>query len=190
MCRRSLFRAFVLVALGCAASSVTLAATPLVRAGNGAVVGPMLLTDNDGSPQLALLEISGDPLKLSGERLFQAGFDAKPAPTGFIEVMPDGDGLHHPYAPFVYYDRPDCVGQPFVSLASTKPDVDLRAAIVGPRSDLYLLDDIGAHLYQVASRRYRDACTDFVFVIRAFPATNMGSLADRFPPPYAVSAAP
>lgn len=172
---------------GCLIATGAQAQNFVVRAGNGATLGPIVATDGAGNAEIALLDVSGDPLRASGERVFQANFDTR-ARNGFIEVRTDGAYLRHPFAPYVFFDRAGCAGQAFVSLAATTPERDVRAAIVGSRSELYLVDEVGAHLYQVASRRYEDVCTSFVHVVRAYPAYSQGSLADSYPPPYVAAA--
>ncbi|GMV30797.1 MAG: hypothetical protein AMXMBFR59_29220 [Rhodanobacteraceae bacterium] len=156
----------------------------VAEASNGAPVGPLLLAPQ-GDELFALLRYGGasdSPL----DRIFGNRHEPTVAVGGYVDVVLSRDGIAHPYAPYVLFDAPACEGRAFISSAAARPARDLRAAIVGSDSTLFVASSDRAATVQIESQFGIAGCRPYRHRVNAYPVQAAGTLLELLPPPYRV----
>lgn len=181
------WRAALGVALLCGACGATSADNGVAEAANGNAVGPVLLAPQ-GEELFALLRYGGaadSPL----DRIFASRHEAGAAVGGYVDVVLSRDGITHPYAPYVLFDAPACEGRAYISSAAARPARDLRAAIVGSESKLFVASSDQALPVSIESQLGAAGCRPYQHRINAYPVQAAGNLLEQLPPPYRVQTA-
>lgn len=156
----------------------------VAEAANGNAVGPILLTPQ-GEDLFALLRYGGttdSPL----DRVFASRYETAATINGYVDVVLNHDGISHPYAPYVLFDAPSCEGRAYISSAAARPARDLRAAIVGADSKLFVASSDRTSLVAIESQLGAAGCHPYRHRVTAYPVQAAGALLDRLPPPYRV----
>ncbi len=169
----------LLLCAGCGAAS---ADNGVAEAANGNPVGPVVL-EPQGDDLFALLRYGstdGTPV----DRIFLGSYESVAAIGGYIDVVLGHDGITHPYAPYVLFDAPSCEGRAFISSAAARPARDLRAAIVGSDSKLFVASSSLSAPVSIESLLGAAGCRPYRHRVNAYPVQAVGPLLDRLPPPY------
>jgi hypothetical protein len=182
------WRAVFGVWLLCGVCGATSADNGVAEAANGNAVGPVLLAPQ-GEELFALLRYGGaadSPL----DRIFSGRYEAVVAVGGYVDVVLSRDGIAHPYAPYVLFDAPACEGRAFISSAAARPARDLRAAIVGTDSKLFVASSNQVVPVSIESQLGAAGCRPYRYRVNAYPVQAAGNLLERLPPPYRVQTVP
>lgn len=173
------------VLLLCGGCGTVVADNGVAEAANGNAVGPVLLAPQ-GEDLFALLRYGAADSPL--DRIFTSRHENSVAVDGYIDVVLNGDGIAHPYAPYVLFDAPACEGRAFISSAAARPARDLRAAIVGSDSKLFIASSDHTTSVPIESLLGTAGCRPYRHRVTAYPVQSAGSLLDRLPPPYRIQA--
>jgi hypothetical protein len=107
-------------------------------------------------------------------------------PAGFVIVSLRPNGFAHRTRPFIYFDEPDCQGNPLIGVGDEPEAFGVKSALAGELHTLYVAKPGGPELRNVKSVLRETACEPFEHEIHAVAAERVMDLTEAYRAPYRI----